>query len=78
MFQTLLDLTSSSSSSLGTERSAMVDVPTSSSTSNNLFSLFGSSMLGVSYLGGESKETSSGLSNFFLDCGILKMSLSHP
>ena len=30
-------------------------------------------MLGVSSLGGESKETLLGLSNFFLDGGILKM-----
>ena len=41
----LLTLLSSSSSSLGTERSAEMDVQTSSSTSNNLFLSFGSSML---------------------------------
>ena len=35
-------------------------------------------MLGVSLLGGESKETSLGLSNFFLDGDILKMYLSNP
>ena len=74
--QTLLDLTSSSSSSLGTERSAMVDVPTSSSTSNNLFSSYGSSIFEGSSLGGESKETSLGLSNSFLYGCILKMYLS--
>ena len=74
--QMLLDLTSFSSSSLATERPAMVDVPTSSSTSNNIFSSFGSSMLGVSSLGGESGETSLGLSNSFLDGVILKMYLS--
>ena len=62
--QTLFGLTTFSSSPLGTERSAMVDVATSSSTSNNLFSSCGSSMLVVSSLGGESKETSLGLSDF--------------
>ena len=76
--QTLLDLTYSSSTSLGTERSAMVDVQTLSSTSNNLFSSFVSSMLGVSSLGDESKETSLALSSFFWDGGILKMYLSLP
>ena len=33
-------------------------------------------MLGVASLGGESKETLLGLSNFFLDGGILKMYLN--
>ena len=64
--QTLFDLISSSSSSLGIERSGMVYVPTSSSTSDSLFSSFGSSMLGVSSLRGEL-----GLSNFFLDEQVL-------
>ena len=41
-----------------------------------LLSLFGSSMLGASFLRDESKETSLGLSNFFLDGGILKIHLS--
>ena len=68
--QTLLGLTSSSSSALGTQGSEMVDAP---STSNNLFSSFGSSVLG-----GASKETSFGLSSFFLDRGIMKMYLSLP
>ena len=68
----MLDLTFSSKTSLGTGRSAMVDVPTSSSTSNNLFSSFQSSVLGDSPLGGESKENSLGLSSFFVDGVILK------
>ena len=61
----LLDLTFTSSSSMGSERSGVVDVPTSSSTSNNLFSSFGSSTMGVSSLRVGSKETSLGLSNLF-------------
>ena len=78
MFPNIAGFDFSSSTSLGTERSAMVDVPKSSSTSNNLFSSFRSSVLGVSSLGGESKETAWGFSSFFLDGGILKMYLSLP
>ena len=63
--QALLNVTSSSSS-LGTERSRMVRVPTSSTTSNNLFSSFGNSMLGVFF----PQELN------FLHGGILKMYLS--
>ena len=53
---TLLSLTSSLSNSLCKGRSGMVEVPTSSSSSNNLFSSFGSSMIGVSTLMDGSKE----------------------
>ena len=78
ILQTLLELTSSSSSSLGNERFGMADVPTSSSSSNNLFSSFGCLIVAVSALMHGSKETCLGLSTFFLDGVILKICLSSP
>ena len=56
----------------------MAEFPTSYSSSNNLFSSFGSSNFGVVYLLDVSKETYLGLSDFLLDGVILEDGVSPP
>ena len=54
------------------DNSGMEDVAWSSSSLKNFFLLLGSSTLGATACGVDSKETSLGLATFFLDGDILK------
>ena len=75
-YQTLIGVTSSSSpSSFDIEKSWMVDTPTSSSSSNYLFSSFGSANLGRSAGAFDSSQTSFGLAPFVLDSDIVVSNL---